>query len=211
MVLILRRLSGPRKFSEVLMTPLILASSSPRRQELLAQAGIPFEIHAPEVNEDCALPAREAVAELSRRKAQASALRHPDRFILASDTLVTVDGEKLGKPHSPEDACRMLRLLSGRTHEVFTGVTVAAPSGRMLTEVDASSVTFDPLSEAFISAYVAGGEPMDKAGAYAVQGQASLFISRLEGCFFGVMGLPLYLVRRLLQQAGYPLFIRKED
>ena len=186
--------------------PLILASSSPRRRELLAQTGISFETDSPEVCEDCSLPAEQAVAELSRRKAEASARNHPGRLILASDTLVAVDGRALGKPRDPEDAKRMLRLLSGRTHQVFTGVTVISPDGRIRTETDVSEVTFDELTEEEISAYTAGGEPMDKAGSYGIQGQASLFVSHLDGCFSGVMGLPLYLVRRLLREAGYPLW-----
>jgi septum formation protein len=184
--------------------PLILASSSPRRQELLALTGVPFEIFVPEVDETCSLPPREAVAEISRRKALAVADHHPARFVLASDTLVSVDDRALGKPSDPEDAARMLRLLSGRTHHVFTAVSLLSPDGTLRTETDASSVTFDPLSEEEISAYVASGEPMDKAGAYAVQGRAALYVSRLEGCFSGVMGLPLYLVRRLLREAGCP-------
>ena len=186
--------------------PLILASTSPRRRELLAQTGIPFETDAPEVDEACDLPAEEAVAELSRRKAEASARNHPGRFILASDTLVAIDGQALGKPLDPEDAKRMLRMLSGRTHQVYTGVTVLSPDGQARTETDISRVTFDPMTEEEIAWYVGSGDPLDKAGAYGVQGQASLFVSRLEGCFFGVMGLPLYLVRRLLRKAGYPLF-----
>lgn len=184
---------------------LILASSSPRRRELLAQAGVPFEVDAPEVDEACDLPAHQAVAEISRRKAVAASAMHPGRFVLAADTLVAVDGQALGKPHGPEDAKRMLHLLSGRVHQVYTGVTVAAPDGQLWTEVDASSVTFDPLSQAEIESYVASGEPLDKAGAYAVQGRAALFISHLDGCFFGVMGLPLYLVRRMLREAGFSL------
>ena len=184
--------------------PLILASSSPRRRELLAQAGIPFEADASRVDEECSLPAPQAVVEISRRKALAAARAHPGRFILASDTLVAVEGKALGKPRDPEDARRMLRLLSGRTHHVHTGVTVVDPEGRLWTETDTSAVTFDPLTEEEIAAYVAGGEPLDKAGAYAVQGRAAMFISHLDGDFFGVMGLPLYLVRRMLRQAGYP-------
>lgn len=185
--------------------PLILASSSPRRRELLTQAGIPFEICAPQVDERCALPPQEAVAELSRRKALAAAVLNPGRFVLASDTLVAVEGQALGKPADAEDARRMLRLLSGRTHSVHTGVTVVTPAGDILTETDSSRVTLDPISEDEIYAYVASGEPMDKAGAYAVQGRAALFVSRLEGCYFGVMGLPLYLVRRMLLRAGFSL------
>ncbi|MBQ3705817.1 MAG: septum formation protein Maf [Clostridia bacterium] len=185
--------------------PLILASSSPRRRELLTQAGIPFELFVPQVEEACDLPAREAVAELSRRKALAAAASRPGRFILASDTLVAIDGAALGKPRDPDDACRMLRLLSGRTHEVFTGVTVVAPEGTSFTETDASRVTFDPLTEEEIASYVATGEPLDKAGAYAVQGIGSLFVRHLDGNYSGVVGLPLYLVRHLLRKAGYPV------
>ncbi len=185
--------------------PLILASSSPRRRELLANAGIPFLVDAPDVEESCTLPAREAVAELSCRKAAAASALHPGCFVLAADTLVCSGENVLGKPHDPEDAKRMLRLLSGRTHQVYTGVTVISPDGSVRTDTDASGVTFDPLTEEMISAYVDSGEPLDKAGAYGIQGRASLFVSRLEGCFSGVMGLPMYLVRRLLAQSGYPL------
>lgn len=185
--------------------PLILASSSPRRRELLALAGIPFEADAPEVDEACDLPAEEAVAELSRRKALAAAALHPGRFVLASDTLVCVDGVSLGKPRDPEDAKRMLRLLAGRTHQVYTGVTVISPEGRRFTDTDASQVTFDAMTEAEIDAYTASGEPLDKAGAYGIQGLGALFVRHLDGCFYGVMGLPLYLVRRLLTRAGYPV------
>ena len=100
----------------------------------------------------------------------------------------------------------MLRLLSGREHQVYTGVTVLSPEGRARTETDISNVFFDELSEEMISAYVESGEPMDKAGAYGIQGRASLFVRRLEGCYSGVMGLPIYLVRRLLEESGYPLW-----
>ena len=184
---------------------LILASSSPRRKELLTQVGIPFEISVPEVDEQCALPGPDAVRALSRRKAEAAARMNPGRYVLAADTLVCIHGQTLGKPRDPEDAKRMLRLLSGNTHQVYTGVTVISPDGSTRTDTDASGVTFDPLTEEMISAYVDSGEPLDKAGAYGIQGRASLFVSRLEGCFSGVMGLPMYLVRRLLAQSGYPL------
>ena len=182
---------------------LILASASPRRQELLSQARIPFEVDAPDVDETCGLPAEEAVAELSRRKAEAALRVHPGRYILAADTLVAVDGRKLGKPATREEACVMLRLLSGRGHTVCTGVTVVNPVGMFFTGMDVSHVFFDPLSEAEIKRYVATGEPMDKAGAYAIQGQAALWIRRMEGSPSGVIGLPLGLVRRLLEQSGY--------
>ena len=189
-----------------MVDPLILASSSPRRQELLSRVGIPFEICVPEVDESCSLPAEEAVAELSRRKALACRHEFPGRFILGADTLVALDGKKLGKPHDPEDARRMLRFLSGRTHHVFTGITVLNPRGEILTGTDVSSVTFEPMTETEIAAYVAGGEPMDKAGAYAIQGKAALWIRRMTGSPSGVIGLPLALVRSLLIKSGFSLW-----
>ena len=185
------------------MEPLILASASPRRRELLSRIGIPYEPYPADVDESTRLPAREAVAMLSRRKAEASRLAHPGRWILAADTLVSLEEQILAKPADPEDACRMLRLLSGRTHQVYTGVTVITPRGEILTDVDASDVTFAPLSEQEIRAYVATGEPLDKAGAYAIQGGAAQWIRRMEGSPSGVIGLPLYEVRQLLTRAGY--------
>ena len=190
----------------LLVNLLILASASPRRQELLSQVHIPFETDVPEVDETCDLPAEEAVAELSRKKALASMARHPGRFILAADTLVTVEGRKLGKPGSESEAKAMLRLLSGKTHTVCTGVTVVSSAGRLRTGTDISHVTFDPMTESEIDAYVATGEPMDKAGAYAIQGLAALWIQRMDGSPSGVIGLPLDLVRRLLSESGYPIF-----
>ena len=185
---------------------LILASSSPRRKELLTQVGIPFEISVPEVDEHCALPGPDAVRALSRRKAEAAARMNPGRYVLAADTLVCIHGQTLGKPRDPEDAKRMLRLLSGNTHQVYTGVTVISPEGTLLTDVDHSDVTFAPMDDRMIEDYVATGEPLDKAGAYGIQGRASLFVSRLEGSYSGVMGLPLALVRQLLDKIGYPLY-----
>ncbi len=185
---------------------LILASSSPRRKELLTQVGIPFEISVPEVDEHCALPGPDAVRALSRRKAEAAARMNPGRYVLAADTLVCIHGQTLGKPRDPEDAKRMLRLLSGNTHQVYTGVTVISPEGTLLTDVDQSDVTFALMYDRMIEDYVATGEPLDKAGAYGIQGRASLFVSRLEGSYSGVMGLPLALVRQLLDRIGYPLY-----
>ena len=182
---------------------LILASGSPRRQELLRLLGIPFTVDAPEVDEHTGLGAREAVRLLARRKALAGAAAHPGCVILAADTLVALDGVPLGKPKDPDDAVRMLRALSGRTHRVYTGVSVLSPSGELFTGADASSVTFCPIPEAEILSYVRSGEPMDKAGAYALQGRASLWITRLEGSYSSVIGLPLYLVRTLLLESGY--------
>jgi len=182
---------------------LILASASPRRSELLSRVGIPFEVFVSEADEHCALPAEEAVRELSRRKALAVSAVHPGRFVLAADTLVALDGRILGKPKDEADAVRMLSGLSGREHSVYTGVSVVSPDGSVFTEADHSRVTFCGIPEEEILCYVRSGEPMDKAGAYAIQGRAGLWVTRLEGCDSSVIGLPLYLVRRLLLLAGY--------
>lgn len=195
------RMSGRR----IRLNRLILASQSPRRSELLHRLGISFETDAPDVDESCSLPAPDAVLMLSRRKASASALSHPDCFILAADTLVSCDGRSLGKPENEQAASEMLHLLSGRTHQVYTGVTVIDPSGAVFSDLDRTDVSFAPLSDEEILSYIRSGEPMDKAGAYALQGRAGLWVERLEGSDTSVIGLPLYLVRRLLSSAGYPL------
>ena len=184
---------------------LILASKSPRRCELLARFGVPFETYVPNVDESCDLTAAEAVQVLSRRKASATAAAFAGAFILAADTLVSLNGETLGKPSGPDDAVRMLRLLSGRTHQVFTGVTVISPSGKALTSSDRTDVTFCEIPDEEIRSYVGTGDPLDKAGSYALQGRAALWITRIEGSDTSVIGLPLYLVRRLLIMAGYRL------
>ena len=185
------------------MDDLILASRSPRRCELLNRMGLSFETDAADVDESSDLPAEDTVRLLSSRKASAVASRHPGCFILGADTLVSVGGESLGKPADAADAARMLRLLSGQTHQVFTGVTVISPSGVILTDSDRTDVTFDSLSEDEILACVRSGEPMDKAGAYALQGKAGAWVTRLEGSDSSVIGLPLYLVRRLLIRSGF--------
>ncbi len=183
-------------------TTLILASASPRRRELLGLTGLAFTVDAPDVDESCDLPPREAVKELSRRKALAAAKLHPGCVILAADTLVSVDDTALGKPHDAEEAFRMLHSLSGRWHQVYTGVTVVATDGRVLSEVDGTDVHFEPMTDAAIRRYIATGEPMDKAGAYAVQGVAGLWIDQLCGSHTNVIGLPMALTRRLLEQVG---------
>ena len=185
---------------------LILASASPRRRELLTLAGIPFQVDVPSVDETCDLPVDQCVVALSSRKAMAAGTMHPGRFILAADTLVSADGKKLGKPSDPGEAVNMLRLLSGRTHQVYTGISVLSPSGEVLSASDRSDVTFCQIPEAELLAYVDSGEPMDKAGAYALQGRASLWITRIEGSYSSVIGLPLYLVRKLLLDSGFPYF-----
>lgn len=189
-------------------TRLILASQSPRRRELLSLTGIPFEVDAPEVDETCTLGARDAVLELSRRKALAAAARHPGKVILASDTLVAVDDVPLGKPADEADAFRMLSSLSGRWHQVYTGVCVISAVGDVYAEVDATDVRFGPMSDEAIRAYIATGEPMDKAGAYALQGIAGLWIEEIRGSHTNVIGLPLTLTRKLLENCGlHPLNI----
>lgn len=191
------------------MRPLILASASPRRRELLTQAGFSFEVRPAHVNED-PLPNEDPIAyvvRLARDKAQSvfaqisSENAAPPQVVLGADTTVTLDGHILAKPEDAADAARMLRMLSGRTHRVITGVALASVSG---TEVAAevTAVTFVTLSDEEISTYVKTGEPMDKAGAYGIQGYAARWIPRIEGCYFNVVGLPLALVSNLLQQAA---------
>lgn len=187
------------------MNGLILASRSPRRCELLSRLGIPFETDSPDVDESCDLPASDAVMLLSRRKASAAAALHPGYFILGADTLVSLCGQSLGKPKDEPGAVKMLQMLSGQTHQVYTGVTVISPCGSVFTDLDCTDVTFDQLSDHEIRSYVHSGEPMDKAGAYALQGRAGTWITRLNGSDTSVIGLPLYLVRRLLIRSGYPL------
>lgn len=181
---------------------LILASGSPRRKELLTLTGLPFIIDAPEVDEHTDLGARDAVLELSRRKALAAAALHPGKVVLGSDTLVAIDDEPLGKPVDEEDAFHMLRRLSGRWHQVYTGVTCVAADGSIYSGVDASNVLFADMTDDEIRTYIATGEPMDKAGAYALQGIAGMWIEAVEGTPSGVIGLPVMLTRQLLAACG---------
>jgi septum formation protein len=183
---------------------LILASSSPRRQELLREIGIPFQVHAAHINEDqiAGEDAREYALRLSREKAQAVAAHYPQSYVLGADTIVVVDGEVLGKPRDHADAARMLRKLSGRSHEVTTAVSLLAPGARTETRACTTKVYFRKLTEDEIQQYVAGGEPMDKAGAYAIQGGASRWANRIEGEWSNVVGLPLSLVTDLLRTNG---------
>jgi len=184
------------------MRRLILASASPRRRELLVQAGFTFEVFPAHVNEDTR-PMEDPIAyvvRLARDKAEAvyAKVRDPEAIILGADTTVTLDGHILAKPEDASDAARMLRMLSGRTHRVITGLAITSASG---TEVAAevTGVQFLTLTDEEISAYVATGEPMDKAGAYGIQGYAGKWIPRVEGCYFNVVGLPLALVSTMLE------------
>ena len=193
---------------------LILASSSPRRQELLREIGIPFQVHAAHINEDqiAGEDAREYALRLAREKAQAVAAHYPRSYVLGADTIVVVDGEVLGKPKDHSEAARMLRKLSGRGHEVTTAVSLVAPSAvapgtvapgtRTETRACTTKVYFRKLTEDEIQQYAAGDEPMDKAGAYAIQGGASRWTDRIEGELSNVVGLPLSLVTDLLRTYG---------
>jgi septum formation protein len=186
------------------MRRLVLASASPRRHELLTQAGYIFEVRPPHVSEDLR-PEEDAIAyvvRLARDKAQAvfTAINDPDAIVLGADTTVTLDGHILAKPEDAVDAARMLRMLSGRTHRVITGVAIATAKG-VEVAAEVTGVQFRTLSDEEIDAYVATGEPTDKAGAYGIQGLAAKWIPRVEGCYFNVVGLPLALVATMLEQA----------
>ena len=191
------------------MEPIILASQSPRRRELLAYYGIPFVVEPSLADEDHVEgTGAERVKKLAQAKCAEVALRHPNRYVLAADTLVCVDDEILGKPKDEEDAHRMLRLLSGRAHEVHTGVCLMLPDGREWTGVDTAQVHFMELSDEMIHRYIATGEPMDKAGAYGIQSTAGIFISHIEGSPSNVIGLPLGLVTRFFMEAGIDILPR---
>jgi len=186
---------------------LVLASASPRRQELLRNAGIRFVVEAtsiPEVARDGELP-QDFAERMAREKAETVFRNRPKDFVLGADTVVVIDNMILGKPRDPADAARMLRLLSGRTHEVITAVCLMGPSskaGFQDTRSETTSVTISELSDEDIRSYVAAGEPLDKAGAYGIQGMASRWIPRIEGDYFNVVGLPVALVLRMLQEHG---------
>jgi nucleoside triphosphate pyrophosphatase len=191
---------------------LVLASASPRRQELLRNAGIPFVVqaaHIPEVPRDGESP-RTFAERMAREKAQTVFHQRRTDFVLGADTIVIVDGEILGKPRDVADAARMLQLLSGRSHEVITGVCLAGPQPKtgnrdQTTDFEdirseTTRVVMNVLNDDDIRSYVESGEPMDKAGAYAIQGGASRWISRIEGDYFNVVGLPISLVYRMLRE-----------
>lgn len=181
---------------------LILASQSPRRRELLGQLGLAFTVRVADIDEamDSRLPPEEAVAAVSARKAAAVPAGQED-VVIAADTIVVLGSAVLGKPRSPREAEEMLLSLSGRTHRVMTGVTVRRGEQiRSFTEI--TEVVFRPLSAAEIRAYVATGDPMDKAGSYGIQGLAALFAEGLRGDYFNVMGLPLCALGRVLRQFG---------
>ena len=185
------------------VSPLVLASASPRRRALLEQLGIPLRIDPAHLDENVrpGEPAERYVLRLAREKAEAVRGRHPDATVLAADTSVVLDGAVLGKPASPDEAVEMLRRLSGRRHQVMTAVAVAGTGERLVT----AAVTFAPADEAALRWYVSTGEPMDKAGAYAVQGIGGFLVERIEGSHSAVVGLPLVETVALLRESGYVL------
>jgi septum formation protein len=182
--------------------PLVLASGSPRRRELLAQAGYRFEVQVSNVEEE-RRPDEDAIrfaTRLAREKAEEVFARcAPGVLVLGADTVVVCDGEVMGKPADAADASRMLSRLSGRTHQVVTGVAVVWGKGSAEVAAELTHVTMRTVSPQEVSDYVACGEPMDKAGAYAIQGHAGKWIPRINGCYFNVVGLPLALVTSLLE------------
>lgn len=196
------------------MSRIILASQSPRRKQLLSQIGIKdFEILVPEADEtfDPALPPEEIVASICRKKGEAArALAgDPEAVIISADTMVFLEGLRLGKPRDQVDAFTMLSALSGRTHQLRTGVTVSRGE-RMETRTETTSVAFRPLNQDEIWGYIRTGEPFDKAGGYGVQGKAALFVRKIEGDYFNVMGLPLFLLGGMLADFGVNLFSEEE-
>jgi septum formation protein len=188
---------------------LILASASPRRRELLTQAGLAFTVESADINED--RRAHESAAVYVQRLAEEKAhavwnlhrsldTQDDPLVVLGADTCVVSDGHILGKPTNAEDARRMLHLLSGRTHAVLTGIAAASRS-KIVSDVEVTQVTFNVLKDAEIAEYVSSGEPLDKAGAYAIQGYAARWIPRIEGCYFNVVGLPIARTITLLDEA----------
>ena len=194
------------------MTPrLILASTSPRRRELLGLLGLPFEVVASRYDEDSLAPdgltPGEYVTHLATGKASEVAARTGgDALVIGADTTVILDGATLNKPADAGDARRMLRLLSGRTHQVYTGLCLIAVqdgvTGTVQTDHAVTEVIFDTLADETIAAYVATGEPLDKAGAYGIQGKALSFIPGIKGDYFNVVGMPLFALGKMLTQFG---------
>jgi septum formation protein len=181
---------------------LVLASASPRRREILERLGFEFEIFPTGTEENglaCADHARRAML-LAARKADEAHLARPGKIVIAADTIVVCSGAVLGKPIDESDAAAMLRALSGRTHEVITGLAIVAPDGTRFTEAERTRVYFRALSDTEISRYVETEEPFGKAGAYAIQGFAAPFVERIEGCYFNVVGLPVSLLFKMLSR-----------
>jgi len=191
---------------------LVLASASPRRADLLRAAGIAFDVFPVEVDERFRLGEKpeHAVARVAEAKATVAVATHPDAIVLAADTTVVIRGEALAKPVDAADAARMLRLLSGRTHEVLTGVCVCGHRRRLL-HVEPTRVRMAKLGESEIAWYISTAEPFDKAGGYAVQGLASRFIEGIDGSYSNVVGLPICSVYELLKELGCDILESKKS
>lgn len=190
------------------MLKLVLASGSPRRRELLSKVGIPFETAVSGLDENDAgyLDAAEFALAMARMKAldvagKLSEDKAAETIVLGADTVVTVQGKILGKPANAQSAAEMLRALSDDWHDVVTGIALVK-AGEVHSHAEYTHVKFRPLSDALIAQYIQTGEPMDKAGAYGIQGFGSLLVERIEGCYFNVMGLPLYRLSRMLETLG---------
>ncbi len=189
--------------------PLILASSSPRRKKLLEQLGLPFKVVPPQIDETTeeGIAPDENAALLARRKAESVARKYEDHPVLGADTVVVLGEKLLGKPRSPEEAAECLRVLSGKQHLVITGLSLVHAAEKLsLSRTATTKVWMEAVSEAEIEAYVASGEPMDKAGAYAIQGKGAFMVKRIEGCYSNVVGLPLNLLARTLREAGLDIW-----
>jgi septum formation protein len=193
--------------------PLILASASPRRAQLLKQIHLPFVVKVSTACEErnVSCDPIEHVLELSRRKAENVSARVQTGLVLGVDTIVVLNGHILGKPNSHEEAKHMLRCLSGRTHNVFSGLTlIRAEDGELHSDYSRTEVNMRTLSEEEIEAYVATGEPLDKAGAYGIQGRAAPFVEEIHGCYYNVVGLPLSKLVEMLKVMGWRWDARRE-
>lgn len=187
------------------MRKIILASTSPRRKELMQLLRVPFESVASEYEEDMALdfPPHELVQHLALGKAQAVAKKFDDALVIGGDTIVVLDHHRLGKPHTPERAKEMLQLLRGKTHQVMTGhAIVDTKTGKSKTAVSITDVTFKAYTQTEIDDYVSTGEPIDRAGAYAIQGFASLFTEKINGDYYGILGMSVTTIAGLLKEFG---------
>jgi septum formation protein len=189
-----------------LMEHLILASSSPRRKELLENIHLSFEVSSSDVDESFSktLSPDVVVKLLAERKAKAVAANYPTAFVLGADTIVVLEGTVLGKPNDEVEAADMLRRLSGKTHEVYTGVAIVSPKDSF-SFYEKTTVTFWELTETEINMYVSSGEPLDKAGAYGIQQLGSFLVKEIQGDYFSVVGLPIARTVRELRRAGFPL------
>lgn len=186
------------------MRDIILASASPRRREIMDKLNLHYRIIVSNVREEMKeeLPIEERIKDLAMQKALAVYKEHPEELVIGADTIVEIDGKILGKPHTMTEAREMLKLLSGRTHRVITGVAMISKDHQYV-DYDVTEVTFEYLSEAEIEKYIQTREPYDKAGAYAIQGWASVFISGIKGSYYTVVGFPLHKVYGKLRELGY--------